>query len=82
MPKIAALFATLRQSGNVLDLLGFTAIIIKPSEYPYLIERVPATGAGAVKSHLSRLRYRMRAATPEHAGGGTIETRLPTHVKE
>ncbi|EDR11614.1 uncharacterized protein LACBIDRAFT_314013 [Laccaria bicolor S238N-H82] len=40
MPKIAALFATLRQSGNVLDLLGFTAIIIKPSEYPYLSQSV------------------------------------------
>ena len=29
-------FATARQSGNVLDLLGFTATLVKPSEYPYL----------------------------------------------
>jgi len=35
-PLIAVLFPTIRQSGNVLDLLGFTATIVKPPEYPYL----------------------------------------------
>ena len=35
-PKIAAPFCKVQQSGNVLNLLGFIAAIIKHSKYPYL----------------------------------------------
>jgi len=46
-PKIARdhhASATVRQSGNILDLHGFTATTVKPPEYPYLLPSLGELG--------------------------------------